>query len=77
MDFLRHATPKMGNKKETSHMVRLQDHFGRMNLSLIGCFPAEPIFVSIQQSKIQLQKLYLQPVKFCSQVPMSALFLKG
>ncbi len=69
MDFLRHATPKMGIKKETSPRVRLQNHFGRMNLSLIGCFPAEPISVSIQHFKIQSLKLYLQPVKFSSQLP--------
>jgi len=70
MDFLRHATPKMGIKKETSPRVRLQNHFGRMNLSLIGCFPAEPISVSIRHFKIQSLKLYLQPVKFSSQLPL-------
>jgi hypothetical protein len=69
MDFLRHATPKMGIKKKPCSWQGFTNHFGRMNLSLIGCFPAEPISVSIQHFKIHSTKLYLQPVKFSNQLP--------
>ena len=44
---------------------RLPFTFSRMNLSLAGCSPAEPAYFSVQ-SKIQKEKLYLQPVKFPS-----------
>jgi hypothetical protein len=40
------------------------NHFNWLNLSLVGCLPAEPISYSIQHFKNQFQKLYLQPVIF-------------
>lgn len=46
------------------------DHSSRMNLSLAGCSSAEPVSVSVQHHKIQINKLYLQPVKNCSHLPM-------
>ena len=38
-----------------------QATFRRENLSLAGCSSAEPASVSVQQDKIQNEKLYLQP----------------
>jgi hypothetical protein len=64
---------KMVIKRKPCEKQGFQNHFDRLNLSLIGCFPAEPISVSIQHFKIQYLKLYLQPVKFPSQLPAQAL----
>ena len=38
-------------------------YFRRNNLSLVGCSPAEPTSVLIEQGKIQSKLLYLQSVK--------------
>lgn len=38
-------------------------YFPRNNLSLVGCSPAEPTSVLIEQGKIQSKLLYLQSVK--------------
>jgi len=45
-------------------------HFRRLNLSLMSCSPAEPISDSIEQSKFQFNKLYLQTVKKGNRVPL-------
>src|SRR5690606_2177552 len=47
-------------------MGYLQTTFRRENLSLAGCSSAEPASVSVQQYKIQISKLYLQPVEIPS-----------
>lgn len=56
------------NKKGPAINAR-PDHSSRMNSSLVGCSSAEPTSVSVQQHKIQINKLYLQPVKNCSHLP--------
>ena len=45
------------------------DHSSRLNLTLAGCSSAEPDSVSVQQCKIQISNLYLQPVKILSHLP--------
>jgi hypothetical protein len=62
----------MQNKKGPANNAR-PDHSSRMNVSLAGCSSAEPVSVSVQHHKIQINKLYLQPVKNCSHVPKSSL----
>jgi len=49
------------------------DHSSRLNLSLTGCSSAEPASVLIQQHKIQINILYLQPVKIPSHLPSEML----
>ena len=57
------------NKKRETFVAPL--HYSRrFNLSLAGCSSAEPVSVSIEQSKIQNYELYLQPVEKDSHVPM-------
>jgi hypothetical protein len=50
------------SKRETHQMTHLS-HFRRINLSLVGCSPAEPTSVSIEHSKKLNKLLYLQTVK--------------
>jgi hypothetical protein len=50
------------SKRETHRMTHLS-HFRRINLSLVGCSPAEPTSVSIEHSKKLDKLLYLQTVK--------------
>ena len=64
-------------KSDKSKTERCEKHpelqlsiFYRENLSLAGCSPAVPASVSVQLCKIQFIKLYLQPVKFSSQLPL-------
>lgn len=45
------------------------DYFRRFNLSLMSCSPAELISVSIEQNKVQSNKLYLQTVKKSNHLP--------
>lgn len=68
MGFLEAYHSQNGKKKALKNQG-FCNHFGRLNLSLAGCSPAEPTSVSIQHNKIQLEKLYLQPVKFPSHLP--------
>jgi hypothetical protein len=49
-------------KRETHQKTHLS-HFRRINLSLVGCSPAEPTSVSIEHSKKLNKSLYLQTVK--------------
>jgi hypothetical protein len=54
-------------KKGDEQITALQQTtFRRENLSLAGCSSAEPVSVSVQQCKIQISKLYLQPVEIPS-----------
>jgi len=53
-------------KKGDEQLTALQTTFRRENLSLAGCSSAEPASVSVQQYKIQISKLYLQPVEIPS-----------
>jgi hypothetical protein len=66
--FLRHKTLGMVQKKSPALKAGL-DHSSRLNLTLAGCSPAEPVSVSVQQCKIQISNLYLQPVKIPSHLP--------
>lgn len=50
------------NKREMHTMTHLS-HFRRINLSLVGCSPAEPTSFSIEHSKKLNNLLYLQSVK--------------
>src|SRR5574343_2117221 len=61
------ACPSENKKSET--FVAPLHYSRRFNLSLAGCSSAEPVSVSIEQSKIQNYKLYLQPVEKDSHVP--------
>jgi len=65
--FLRHTPSGMLLKKKgDEQLTALQTTFRRENLSLAGCSSAEPASVSVQQYKIQISKLYLQPVEIPS-----------
>ena len=46
--------------------LKRQTTFRRENLSLADCSSAEPASISVQQSKFQISKLYLQPVEIHS-----------
>jgi len=48
-----------------------------LNLTLTGCSSAEPASVSVQQYKIQISNLYLQPVKIPSHLPSQRRFFKS
>ena len=65
--FLRHNTPKISKWKRLPQRS-LPYHFGRSILSLTSCSSAELVSVLDPLSKFQTGKLYLQPVKFPSQV---------
>jgi hypothetical protein len=67
--FLRHKTLGMIQKKSPAQKAGL-DHSSRLNLTLAGCSSAEPVSVSVQQCKIQISILYLQPVKILSHLPI-------
>jgi hypothetical protein len=56
-------------KRKTFFIRTPFSNFRRFNLSLMSCSPAELISVSIEQSKIQSNQLYLQPVKKDSHLP--------
>jgi hypothetical protein len=58
----------MIQKKSPAQKAGL-DHSSRLNLTLAGCSSAEPVSVSVQQCKIQISILYLQPVKILSHLP--------
>ncbi|MBX2917155.1 MAG: hypothetical protein KF856_17935 [Cyclobacteriaceae bacterium] len=58
----------MIQKKSPAQKAGL-DHSSRLNLTLTGCSSAEPVSVSVQQCKIQISNLYLQPVKILSHLP--------
>lgn len=65
--FFRHTPSGMVLKKKgDEQLTALQTTFRRENLSLAGCSSAEPASVSVQQYKIQISKLYLQPVEIPS-----------
>src|SRR5690606_834121 len=65
--FFRHTPSRMALKKKgDEQLTALQTTFRRENLSLAGCSSAEPASVSVQQYKIQISKLYLQPVEIPS-----------
>lgn len=49
--FLRHKSLKLINKKSVTFTTTLLHLFRRLNISLAGCSPAEPVFVSIQRHK--------------------------
>src|SRR5690606_35302543 len=54
-------------KKGDEQITALQQTtFRRENLSLAGYSSAEPVSVSVQQCKIQISKLYYQPVEIPS-----------
>ena len=57
-----------GRQESPAQKARL-DHSSRLNLTLTGCSSAEPVSVSVQQCKIQISNLYLQPVKIVSHLP--------
>src|SRR5690606_15877162 len=74
--FSRHTPSRMVLKKKgDEQLTALQTTFRRENLSLAGCSSAEPASVSVQQYKIQISKLYLQPVEIPShfQYPPAAI----
>src|SRR5690606_35945580 len=76
--FLRHTPSGMLLKKKgDEQLTALQTTFRRENLSLAGCSSAEPASVSVQQYKIQISKLYLQPVEIPSHFHLSQLRYKG
>jgi len=60
--FLGIQTLGMIQKKSPAQRAGL-DHSSRLSLTLAGCSSAEPASVSVQQCKIQISNLYLQPVK--------------
>lgn len=60
-----------GRQESPAQKARL-DHSSRLNLTLTGCSSAEPASVSVQQYKIQISNLYLQPVKIPSHLPVEA-----
>src|SRR5690606_30303855 len=66
--FFRHTPSGMVLKKKGDEQITAlqQTTFRRENLSLAGCSSAEPVSVSVQQCKIQISKLYLQPVEIPS-----------
>src|SRR5690606_11736808 len=65
--FFRHTPSGMVLKKKgDEQLTAFQTTFRRENLSLAGCSSAEPASVSVQQYKIQISKLYLQPVEIPS-----------
>ena len=65
--FFRHTPSGMVLKKKgDEQLTALQTTFRRENLSLASCSSAEPASVSVQQYKIQISKLYLQPVEIHS-----------
>jgi hypothetical protein len=66
--FFRHTPSGMVLKKKGDEQITAlqQTTFRRENLSLAGCSSAEPVSVSVQQYKIQISKLYLQPVEIPS-----------
>jgi len=66
--FLGIQTLGMIQKKSPAQKAGL-DHSSRLNLTLAGCSAAEPDSVSVQQCKIQIINLYLQPVKIISHLP--------
>lgn len=66
--FLGIQTLGMIQKKSPAQKAGL-DHSSRLNLTLAGCSSAEPDSVSVQQCKIQIINLYLQPVKIISHLP--------
>lgn len=66
--FLGIQTLGMIQKKSPAQKAGL-DHSSRLNLTLSGCSSAEPTSVSVQQCKIQIINLYLQPVKIISHLP--------
>jgi len=66
--FLRHKTLGMIQEKVLTLPSGL-DHSSRLDLTLAGCSSAEPASVSVQQCKIQISNLYLQPVKNPSHLP--------
>ena len=57
MGFIRHLTLKFDTKKALLLQQRFRSLFRRLNISLIGCSPAEPISVSIQYRKFTKNKL--------------------
>jgi hypothetical protein len=67
--FLRHKALGMIQKKSPALQAGL-DHSSRLNVTLAGCSPAEPASVSVQLCKIQINNLYLQPVKILSHLPL-------
>lgn len=67
--FLGIQTLGMIQKKSPAQKAGL-DHSSRLNLTLAGCSSAEPDSVSVQQCKIQIINLYLQPVKIISHLPI-------
>lgn len=66
--FIRHITPKVITKQKPCLLQSSCHHFGRMNLSLVGCSSAEPTSVLVQRIKSQNQTLYLQLVEKSSHV---------
>jgi hypothetical protein len=68
--FLRHEALGMIQEKVLTLPSGL-DHSNRLNLTLAGCSSAEPVSVSVQQCKIQISILYLQPVKILSHLPVN------
>jgi len=67
--FLGIKTLGMTQEKSPAQKAGL-DHSSRLNLTLAGCSSAEPASVSVQQCKIQISNLYLQPVKILSHLPI-------
>jgi hypothetical protein len=66
--FLGIRTLGMTQEKSPAQKAGL-DHSSRLNLTLAGCSSAEPASVSVQQNKIQISNLYLQPVKILNHLP--------
>src|SRR5690606_18172517 len=74
--FFRHTPSGMVLKKKGDEQITAlqQTTFRRENLSLAGCSSAEPVSVSVQQCKIQISKLYLQPVEIPSHFQLKRIF---
>jgi hypothetical protein len=67
MGFLRNTARKINKKKDALYAPYF--HFRRFDLFLVGCSPAEPISVLIEQCKFLNNQLYLQTVKKASHLP--------
>jgi hypothetical protein len=72
MGFIKGITLGKLTKRETQYLAP-PNYFRRNNLSLMSCSPAELISVSIEHFKIQINKLYLQPVKKSNHLPWELL----